>query len=248
MDGEHINQIVKVILVEPKYSGNVGAIARSMMNFDVDRLILVNPCDLDDDAYIRAVHATSLLDTAKICDSFKEAITQVDIVVGTSAIYTKSEKKHIRIPVSLEEFVDKIQNVNGTIGLVFGREDYGLFIEELALCDLLVTIPSSKSYPSLNLSHAATLVLYFLFSAKVTKKHPPQTPHRMDGNEKRILLESFASLLEAINYPDHKKEKTLVMFTRMMGRALPSKWEYHTLMGVFQQAKKDYKLKRKKEP
>ncbi|MDG6219320.1 MAG: RNA methyltransferase, partial [Candidatus Thermoplasmatota archaeon] len=152
MDGEYINPTVTVILVEPKYSGNVGAIARCMMNFDVEQLILVNPCDLDDEAYIRAVHATSILDTALICDSFKEAVTQVDFVVGTSAIYTNSEKKHIRIPVSLKDFVDKIQKVNGTIGLVFGREDYGLLIEELAVCDLLVTIPSSKSYPSLNLS------------------------------------------------------------------------------------------------
>jgi len=42
----------------------------------------------------------------------------------------------------------------------------------------------------------------------------------------------FSELLDQINYPEHKKEKTQVMFKRVMGRAIPSKWEYHTLMGV----------------
>jgi tRNA/rRNA methyltransferase len=233
-----------VILVEPKYSGNVGAIARSMMNFNVDRLILVNPCNLDDEAYARAVHATSILDSATVYDSFEKAATQVDFLVGTSAIFTNSEKKHIRIPTSLEDFVERIQQVDGTIGLVFGREDYGLLIEELSICDMLLTIPTSESYSSLNLSHAVSLVLYALFSAKESKNHLPVAPHRIDGNEKRMLLDSFASLLETIHYPDHKKDKTKVMFARMMGRALPSKWEYHTLMGVFQQAIKYNKKNR----
>ncbi|MCK5031672.1 MAG: RNA methyltransferase, partial [Thermoplasmatales archaeon] len=38
-----------VVLVEPKYGGNVGAVARTMMNFDFDELYLVNPCKLDDE-------------------------------------------------------------------------------------------------------------------------------------------------------------------------------------------------------
>ena len=67
-----------------------------MMNFNVHRLLLVNPCAVDDDAYIRSVHATSILDNALIVDSFRKAAEQVDFVVGTSAIYTDSEKKHVR--------------------------------------------------------------------------------------------------------------------------------------------------------
>jgi len=216
-----------------------------MMNFNIHRLVLVNPCAVDDEAYIRSVHATEILDNAKFVDSFEEAVHQVDIVVGTSAIYTDSEKKHIRIPVVLDEFVKKIQTVKGTVGLVFGREDYGLFNDELALCDMLVTIPTCKTYTSLNLSHAVCLVLYMLFSMGITEKNAPQSPRRIDGKEKRLLLNSFAELLETIDYPEHKKEKTKVMFTRMLGRALPTKWEYHTLMGVFHQAKIFHKIKKK---
>ncbi len=32
-----------IVLVEPKIEGNVGAIARGMMNFGLDDLVLVNP-------------------------------------------------------------------------------------------------------------------------------------------------------------------------------------------------------------
>ena len=55
-----------VILVNPKYSGNVGAIARNMMNFGVDELRIVgNKEILNNEAYIRAVHAKNILNNAK---------------------------------------------------------------------------------------------------------------------------------------------------------------------------------------
>jgi tRNA C32,U32 (ribose-2'-O)-methylase TrmJ len=51
--------------------------------------------------------------------------------------------------------------------------------------------------------------------------------------EKEKLYQFFAELLDDIEYPAHKKEHTKIMFKRIMGRAMPSTWEYHTLMGVF---------------
>lgn len=214
------------------------------MNFDVHRLILVNPCPIDDEAYRRAVHATSVLDNAFIVSSFQEACEKIDLVVGTSAIYTESEKKHVRIPLLLEDFIKKISHIEGTIGLVFGREDYGLFNDELASCDMLVTIPTSEAYPSLNLSHAVILALNQLYSFNKKTDELPNAPRRIDGEEKKLLLDSFSSLLDIINYPDHKKEKTIVMFTRMMGRALPTKWEFHSLMGVFQHMRRYHTIQR----
>ena len=54
----------------------------------------------------------------------------------------------------------------------------------------------------------------------------------MGAVEKEKLYEFFAQLLDETDYPKHKKEHTKIMFKRIMGRAMPSKWEYHTLMGV----------------
>jgi TrmH family RNA methyltransferase len=123
-----------------------------------------------------------------------------------------------------------VSEVEGKVGLVFGREDYGLFNEEIAACDIMLKIPTSESYPSLNLSHAVTIVLYSLY---LKKAYIPKRRRPMGSLEKKKLYEFFGQLLEDIDYPPHKKEHTKIMFKRIMGRAMPSKWEYHTLMGVF---------------
>lgn len=223
------HQIFYVILVEPKNSGNIGAVARAMMNFDVGHLYLVNPCELDNVCYARAMHATTILDTARTFSCFEDAVQNLDYLVATSSIESKTDKRHLRNPLFLEEFATKVGAVEGKIGLVFGREDYGLYNEEIAACDIMLKIPTSGSYPSLNLSHAVTVVLYSIY---IRRADIPKRRRPMGGLEKQKLNEFFGQLLEEIEYPPHKKEHTKIMFKRIMGRAMPSKWEFHTLMGV----------------
>jgi TrmH family RNA methyltransferase len=224
------HQIFYIVLVEPKNSGNIGAVARAMMNFDVNTLYLVNPCELDGACYARAMHATKILDDAKTFSCFDDAVKNLDYLVATSSIESKTDKRHLRNPLLLEDFAEKVSEVEGKVGLVFGREDYGLFNEEIAACDIMLKIPTSESYPSLNLSHAVTIVLYSLY---LKKAYIPKRRRPMGSLEKKKLYEFFGQLLEDIDYPPHKKEHTKIMFKRIMGRAMPSKWEYHTLMGVF---------------
>ncbi len=201
-----------------------------MANFDFKNLILVNPCKLDDDCYARAMHAQNILDEAKIVDTYKKAIEKMDYLITTSSIETKNDKKHLRKALSIEKLPEKILNLDGKIGLIFGREDYGLYNEEIAECDMLVKIPTSKSYLSMNLSHAVAIVLYSLFD----KESDTISNKRVINNlEKDKLYKFFSETLDVSCYPEYKKEKTKVMFKRLMGRAIPSKWEYHTLMGVF---------------
>lgn len=222
-----------VILVEPKYEGNVGAVARCMSNFEFKNLFLVKPCKLGNECYARAKHAQDVLKNAKKFSSVEEATKKMDFLVATSSIYYKKDKKHLRNPVILEEFSDKIFEIEGKIGLLFGREDYGLYNEEIAKCDTMIKIPSSESYLTLNLSHAVCIFLYTLFTKK---EFSPSEKRTIDKLEKEKLFEFFSKLLDSIDYPDYKKDKTKIMFKRMMGRAMPSKWEYHTLMGVISDA------------
>ena len=200
-----------------------------MMNFGFDQLYLVNPCKLDDECYIRSVHAHEILNSAKIFSLFEDAVKNIDYLVATSSIESKSDKKHLRNSVLLEELSEKIYEIDGKVGFVFGREDYGLYNEEIAACDIMIKIPTSESYQSLNLSHSVGLVLYSLY---VKKNFPKKKKRKIGKIEKKKLFEFFSELLEEIDYPMHKKEKTKIMFRRLMGRSMPSKWEYHTLMGV----------------
>ena len=157
-------------------------------------------------------------------------------------IESLNDKRHLRNAVLPDELVDKLGGVDGKVGLVFGREDYGLYNEEIAACDVMLRIPTSESYQSLNLSHAVALVLYVLYAKNLftlkEKRH-------IGKIEKEKLYEFFSNLLEEIKYPQHKKENTEIMFKRIMGRAIPSKWEYHTLMGVFSKTLENIKRNKK---
>ena len=176
------------------------------------------------------MHAYKIIDNAKIFKTFGEAIKDIDYLISTSSIDSKNDKRHLRNAVLLENLTDKILKINGKVGLVFGREDYGLFNEEIASCDIMLRIPTSESYPALNLSHSVALVLYSIY---IKHKYEPRTKITIGSIEKEKLYKFFSELLKEINYPEHKKENTEIMFKRIMGRAMPSKWEYHTLMGIF---------------
>ena len=225
---------VRVVLVEPKNEGNVGAVARAMRNFDVADLVLVRPCPIGDEARKRAMHGADVLEAARAVQTFEEGLRGADLVVGTSGIDTSNERKFARISVTPRDLASKVAAMDGTLALVFGREDFGLLEEEIRACDLLVTIPASEDYPILNLSHAATILLYELFAGR-----PSRRPRRKaSGLEKDRLLEALGDLMEATDYPAHKRSRTKVMFRRLMGRAVPSAWEFHALMGVLQRATK----------
>ncbi len=194
---------VRVVLVEPKNEGNVGAVARAMKNFGARDLVLVGPCPLGEEARKRAKHGVSVLEAARIARDFDAAVEGVDLT-------------------------------DGLVALVFGREDFGLLDDELRRCDLLVTIPASAEYPILNLSHAAAILLYELHAGTA----PGRARRKASGLEKEKLHEALADLMEATQYPAHKRERTKIMFRRLIGRAVPSKWEFHALMGVLQRATK----------
>ncbi|MEF8873626.1 MAG: RNA methyltransferase [Candidatus Thermoplasmatota archaeon] len=223
-----------VVLVEPQTGGNIGAIARLMGNFSLEKLYLVDPVEIDDEAEKRAMHAKDILDDAETVEDYGSLVEKFDLVVGTSGINTEKEKKFLREAETPRKLSSELADHRGNIALVFGREDTGLFNEELKKCDRLVRIPASEDYPILNLSHAVAIVLYELF-LEIGDSEIEGGRKSSEKNERERLIDCFSTVLERIDYPDHKREKTVVMFRRIMGQALLSKWEYHRMMGVFSQ-------------
>lgn len=220
---------ITVIFVEPQFTGNIGFLARTMANFDFKNLVLVNPPELDDDAFRFAKHARYILENARIMNNFEEVRRSFDYLAATSGVSTKSPKKFKRIALSPREFASKIWDFSGNVGIVFGRENYGLYNEEIEKCDALITIPTSENYPIMNVTHAAAIILYEIFMARRGVDEKPLA----DKFEIDFLNKRFSEILEAINFPEHKRKNTEVMFRRIIGRAMLTKWEYHSLMGVF---------------
>jgi len=174
------------------------------------------------------MHGIDILKGARTVYSDNDALKDVDFIAATSGIDTISEKKFPRISMTPRAFAEKVKEVEGRIALLFGREDFGLDNELIKKSDFLITIPANPKYSILNISHAASIVFYELFISGYVKIEPRST----GDIEKEKLYEFFGMLLDVIDYPEYKKEKTKVMFRRLMARSVPSVWEFHTLMGV----------------
>ena len=228
---------VRVVLVSPRNEGNVGAVARSMGNFGFHDLTMVRPCEIGDEGFKRAKHAGDIIRQAKMLENVEEAVRGCSLVVGTSGIITHGERHFVRIPITPKQLAERLKDYEGEVAILFGPEDTGLAQEDLMKCDILVHIPASDEYPVLNLSHALTIVLYELHAAAV----PLSGPRQASNVERERLFQFFDDLLDAVDYPEFRKEKTKVMFRRMMGRAVPTKWEFHTIMGVLGDAAKKIK-------
>ena len=224
--------MIKIILVEPKNQGNIGAVARVMSNFGFKSLSIVNPPEMGDEAFKRAVHAKDILEKAEIYGSFEEAIKGLSYVAGTSSDVSESKKNPARNFMVLKEFAEKVKGFSGDAGIAFGREDFGLINKEVALCDSMIYVPTSNEYPSMNLSHACAVVLYELSAGCDLNI---EAREEATDFERAKFYDTFTALLDLINYKEHKKKKTEAMFKRLVGRAMLTKWEFYTLMGEFRE-------------
>lgn len=218
---------IQIILVQPKYEGNLGSVARVMKNFGFKKLILVNPCKIDKTAKIMSAHAKDVLENAIIVNSIEDAIIESDIVVGTTGVRGIKKDEHIRMPFfTPKELKNKLNGKSGVIDILFGREDNGLSNTELKLCDMILTIPTSEEYPIMNLSHAVAVVLYELSDIRSGEIC------LASGMDLRLLYEHFDEFLNDINYLEHKKNKTSLMIRRVLGRAELTGREVYTLHGI----------------
>ena len=156
-----LNSDIAVVLVEPQSPGNIGMVCRAMKNMGLCRLRIVKGCDhLHPEALKFAVSAKDLLEEAQIFASLAEALADTAISVGTTR-RTGKYRQELLTPPQVADVVQ--QHKGGLAALVFGREDSGLTTEELSLCSLQGTIPSSDSCGSLNLAQAVLVFCYELF-------------------------------------------------------------------------------------
>lgn len=154
--------MIHVVLVEPEGDENIGAVTRSMKNFGIIQLILVNPqCDyLSDGAKNYSIHAKDILESAITYETLKDSLNNMQISIALSRRIGQWRKRDLMIS-ELPEFLSHYHDKN--VALVFGRETQGLTNDEIRMCDLICSIPTSEQFPSMNLSHAVTVTLYELF-------------------------------------------------------------------------------------
>lgn len=224
-----------IILVEPRYQGNIGSVARVMKNFGFRQLVLVNPPEILGEARAMAMHAGDILAGARIVEEFSEVKDEFDFLVATTSVIA-TDRNPLRTPVSPEDLRESVA-LEGRIGLVFGREDYGLYNEEIEMCDLLVSIAASSEYPTLNLSHSVAVLLYEI-SRQEMKEGCGELKkfRRLNLTEKKVLLDKFDSFVDLVHGREQDAKLAKKTFRQLIGRAFISGRESFTLIGLFRKA------------
>jgi len=221
---------IDIVLVAPLYEGNVGFAARVMKNFGFSRLVLIDPCPLGNEADGRASHARDVLHAAEVC-TIEDVFARSNIVIATTGLVSKSVCHSMRMPFySPKELRERIQEVDGRISILFGRENWGLNNEEVRRCDMICTIPTSAEYPILNLSHAVGVVCYELSNLPLPSI-TLASPHDMG-----YLYRHVDRYLNAIGHPAFKRENTMILVRRVLGRANLTIREASTLHGLLRRS------------
>jgi len=231
------NEDVCVVLVNPQTDGNIGAIARSMLNFGFTDLRVVGRSGVwSEEARNRAKNAQSVLDSAQFHETLQDAVANCSIVVGTSGKREDGDKTAMRHFLLPEELPSRLSDTEGRVALVFGPEGKGLLNEELSECDLLVTIPTWEGYPILNLSHAVTVVCFSWFVSSDDSTPPGSGGRLLDPELRLRLREEIARLSQNIPAKEHRRKGIEETLIRVIMRGLPKDDEIHRLLGVLSKA------------
>jgi tRNA/rRNA methyltransferase len=226
---------ISIVLVEPQGPINVGSVCRSMMNFGCSDLRLVNPCceyrSLD--ARRMALKAESILTHAPVFQTLQQALADCHLAFGTTRRFGRYREDFLNPEQGAGHAL--AQSPDSRVAFVFGREDRGLHTSELDLCQFFITIPTDSAYPSMNLSHAVSLLLYELRKgamdvARVYSDSQVPAPaadvENMFQHMRRTLL--AAEYLDPQN-PDH----VLRTFRRLFGRTGLNDREVRILQGLW---------------
>jgi len=229
---------LKVILVEPNGPLNVGSVARLCSNFEVDELRIVSPkCDIFSlEAKKMALKGQIFLDHCKIFDSLEKAIFDCDLVLASCGRIDISKDSFFESSEDIFKWSMSFKKINN-LAIIFGREDRGLTNSELILANKIFNIPTSHDNPSLNLSHAVSIVLYEL--NKSSNRNPNKELEVFNLASSKQIHDSFVEIEEmllGVGYLlKHTSRTKISKFKNYILRANTSMHEINVLRGIVHQ-------------
>ena len=193
---------VVVVLHEPQDHVNIGAAVRAMANMGVSQLRLVRPVDYEAVRLEGIAHGTrTLIDAIVHYDTFDAAVADCVRVVGFTARRRAAKWRIIDPKVAAGELLSAAHD--GSVALVFGREDAGLPNEVLDRVHSAVIIPTS-AHSSMNLAQAVLIGLYELHLAAGDSTRTIAPPRKDAPPATEAELEQFyldaAQSLDAIEF------------------------------------------------
>ncbi|MBV8046406.1 MAG: RNA methyltransferase [Paludibacterium sp.] len=228
---------IRIVLARPSHPGNIGSAARAMKTMGLSQLWLVAPKAFpSEEADTLASGAVDVLRAARVVESLGEALAGVTVAAAMT-----SRRRELTAPLSVPreaapELVARAQ-AGETVALVFGNETFGLSIEEVEMCNRLVTIPGNPAYFSLNLAMAVQVMTYELFShVDVGVEYLKAEGEAATSDEVEGMCAHLEQAMARIGYFERRNSERLMRRMRaLFNRAGMRREEIDILRGFYKQ-------------
>ncbi len=223
---------LRIVLVRPKFSGNIGAAARAMSNCGVRELHLVSPATINrKEVDTFAVHARDVIEGMVAHQTLREAIGPCGFVVGTTCRKGPYRNSQDSLDAISPQIVSRL--TNNRVALVFGPEDTGLTNEDLFYCNRLLRIPTDSGFASLNVAQAVLLSCHAVFSVYGREVKQPTESQLATGERQQFMLDRFEEALSRIDFLNEENPDHIMLALRdIFGRAGLRDRDVQILLGI----------------
>lgn len=229
------------VLVRPQMGENIGAAARAMWNFGLDRMRLVSPRDgwPNPSATAMASGAGRLLDDAILSDTLPGALGDATLTFATTA-RPRGMTKPVYSPEAAMRAAQEHIAQGGRVSVMFGPERAGLENADIAQANAIISVPVNPEFPSLNLAQCVLLVAYEWRRASA---NAPDMVTEMGGTdwasavERDHLTTHYEEVLDEAGFffPETKAESMKVNLRNMWSRMPLTQADVRMLHGMLRQ-------------
>lgn len=228
------------VLIRPQMGENIGAAARGMWNFGLDRMRITSPRDgwPNQRAVAMASGAGRLLDEAQLFDSTADAVADCAFVYATTARPRGLTKPVMSPEAAMADAARRIA-AGQKVSVMFGPERAGMENEDIALANAIISVPVNPEFASLNLAQCVLLCAYEWRRASSEIDH-----ERMDAAgeaatqlEVQKLAEHYEDALTKAGffYPEDKAPHMKTNLRNLWSRMPFTRQDIQILHGVMRQ-------------
>ena len=229
------------VLVRPQMGENIGAAARAMLNFGLDRMRIAAPRDgwPNQKAVAMASGAGRVLDEAQITETTQDALGDCTFVFAATARARDLTKPVVTPERAMQMAAEKI-NEGGSVAVMFGPERAGLENDDIARANAIINVPVNPEFASLNLAQCVLLTAYEWQRASTQITHERMNMTGADWAEQieiEKLSEHYEDRLDQAGFffPEPKADSMKINLRNLWSRMPLTRADVQMLHGMLRQ-------------
>ncbi len=226
-----------IILVKPQMGENIGAAARAMLNFGLDRLRLVNPRDgwPNSRAVAMASGAGRVLDQIQVSQTTDEALADLNFVFATTA-RKRDLTKAVMSPEAAMKHARALMASGQKVGIMFGPERAGLENDDIVRANAFISVPVNPAFASLNLAQSVLLLAYEWrrLAGQEDELLDLSKSRFAEAGEVQAFIQHLQKRLDDVGFffPESKRISMIENLQNMFGRLPLTDVDVKTLHGI----------------